>query len=429
MAHVLAILLSLSLFVSLRNEFVEASNGGFSVDLIHRDSPLSPFFNSSDTFYDRVKKAVLRSNSRLERFRQASSSPSSVSPPSISSTVIPNSGEYLMTLSVGTPPVNVKAILDTGSDLIWVQCKPCDQCYPQNDPLFDPSNSTTYRNLSCQSTPCANLEASCGVTNECEYTYQYGDNSFTDGVLASETLTFDSTSGRSVQIPKVSFGCGHHDDGTFDGNGDGLVGLGGGPLSLVSQLGSSIDGKFSYCLVPLTETSATSVLNFGDHAVLSGKGVVSTPLISEEIDTFYGLTLEEITVGNTSVKFPVESGNIIIDSGTTLTILLTSVFEVLESAVKDSVNAQPIDDPNGIFSLCYGTDAEFPSMTYAFTGAELLLAPLNMFVEVAEGVVCFAVLPDDDFSIYGNLAQMNFKVGYDLVEKTVSFVPTDCTKN
>ncbi|KAG4399070.1 hypothetical protein GLYMA_08G166301v4 [Glycine max] len=45
----------------------ESSEGlrGFSIDLIHRDSPLSPFYNPSLTPSERITDAALSSSSRL----------------------------------------------------------------------------------------------------------------------------------------------------------------------------------------------------------------------------------------------------------------------------------------------------------------------------------------------------------------------------
>ncbi|XP_058106242.1 aspartic proteinase CDR1-like [Magnolia sinica] len=427
-----AFIFSVVLFFYLPNKlFVEAGNGGFTVELIHRDSPRSPFYNPSDSLSDRVIQAVHRSNSRIDYFR-ISSKPSSVSPTSVRSEVVPNGGSYLMSLSIGTPPVEMLAIADTGSDLIWTQCNPCDGCYQQEAPLFDPVESSTYRNISCQSNSCQSLpQSSCSVSRSCDYSYSYGDQSFTNGVLASETLTFDSTERSTVKIPKIAFGCGHNNAGTFDSHGAGLVGLGGGPLSLISQLGSSIEGKFSYCLVPLQENTTSSQLNFGDTAVVSGSNVVSTPLISKDPNTFYYLTLEVIEFGEKNVKLPGGNGNIIIDSGTTLTYLETSVYDEFSSALKESINLKPAQDPSQTFDTCYeaGQEASLPDMTFRFTGANLILKPLNTFIQVSEGVVCLALMPMQDFSIFGNIAQQNFKVGYDLVGKKVSFAPTDCTKN
>jgi hypothetical protein len=57
--------------------------------------------------------------------------------------------EYVVTLGFGTPSVPQVLLVDTGSDVTWVQCAPCNstKCYPQKDPLFDPSKSSTYNVL------------------------------------------------------------------------------------------------------------------------------------------------------------------------------------------------------------------------------------------------------------------------------------------
>ena len=52
--------------------------------------------------------------------------------------------EYVMTLYLGTPEKKFVLVMDTGSDLVWVQCQPCIRCYNQTGPLFDPSTSSSY---------------------------------------------------------------------------------------------------------------------------------------------------------------------------------------------------------------------------------------------------------------------------------------------
>ncbi|XP_058106241.1 aspartic proteinase CDR1-like [Magnolia sinica] len=392
-----ALIFSWVLFFLLPNKlFVEAGN----VELIHRDSPRSPFYNPSDSLFDCVIQPAHRSNSRIYYFR-ISSKPSSVSPTSVRSEVVPNGGSYLISLSMGTPPLETLAIADTGSDLLWTQCKPCDGCYNQEAPLFDPIQYSTYRNLSCQSNSCQSLpQSSCSVSRSCEYSYSYGDQFFTNGVLASETLTFDSTE-INRQNSKDSIRMRPQQCWNLQFQWAALVGLEGGPLSLISQLGSLIEGKFSNCLVPLQENTTSSQLKFGDTAVVSGSNVVSTPLVSKYPNTFYYLTLEEIEFGEKNVKIP------------------------------ESINLKPAQDPSQTFDTCYeaGQYASFPDMTFRFAGADLILKPLNTFIQVSEGVICLALMPMQDFSIFGNIAQQNFKVGYDLVGKKVSFAPTDCSKN
>ncbi|EMS59090.1 Aspartic proteinase nepenthesin-2 [Triticum urartu] len=45
----------------------------------------------------------------------------------------------------GKPGVRQTVIIDTSSDITWVQCLPCPvpQCHLQKDPLYDPADSTT----------------------------------------------------------------------------------------------------------------------------------------------------------------------------------------------------------------------------------------------------------------------------------------------
>ncbi|KAA8537231.1 hypothetical protein F0562_029713 [Nyssa sinensis] len=141
--------------------------------------------------------------------------------------------------------------------------------------------SSTYIELPCDSKPCQVLQSSQwdNTKNQYQYSIGYGDGSYTNGVLTTDTFTFDSAGGQAAAFPNSVFGCGYDNGGTFNSRESGLVGLGGGPLSLVSQLATEIDQKFAYCLLPRTVNSA-SKLRFGTDAVLSSQGIVSTPLIS-----------------------------------------------------------------------------------------------------------------------------------------------------
>ncbi|KAL6970661.1 Aspartic endopeptidase [Sarracenia purpurea var. burkii] len=406
---------------------------------MHRDSPQSPFYNPSATKLERMQNAFQRSFSRAARFQRSYKSPALGG---TQSQILSANGEYIMKLSIGTPPVSVLGIADTGSDLIWTQCKPCSGCYWQTSPLFDPMNSSTYRKLSCQSRMCQAVGTStCTDQNVCQYSITYGDQSFSLGDLGVETFTFGSTSSHVVPIPKMVFGCGHNNEGSFDGIAAGVIGLGGGSLSLVNQLG---DSKFSYCLTSFDpDSNVTSKINFGEEAVVSGAGVVSTPIVKKKgpdsTDTFYYLTLESIIVGGNILAYKqssgiesagdVEEGNIIIDSGTTLTLLPSDLYENLKSELKQVINGEPVDDPSGILGLCYNdTNINLPTMMFKFAGAELEVPSTGTFVKDGD-LVCLAMLPSSSVAIFGNLCQMNFLIGYDLRKGEVSFMPTDCSKH
>ncbi|KAK7271365.1 hypothetical protein RJT34_27193 [Clitoria ternatea] len=429
---------------SILGSLVDASKSlnGFTIDLIHRDSPMSPFYNSLVTHSELVKNAAMRSISRSNRIyfsfgQNAPSSSPSFPPSSIETTIVPvpDHGEYLMRFSIGTPPIERLAIFDTASDLTWVQCSPCKSCYPQDTPLFDPTQSSTYINVPCDSQPCTLIpqnQRDCGNARECFYLQQYGEKSMTIGKLGSDSITFGSIGAQGVTFPKSIFGCGMYNNFTFEisSKANGIVGLGAGPLSLVSQLGDQIGHKFSYCMVPYTSTS-TGKLKFG-NTMVQGNGVVSTPLIVKpSLPSFYFLNLEGITVGPKKLQISGPSdGNIVIDSVPILTHLEQSLYTQYVSLVKEAINVEVVEEAPSPFDFCLrdGPNVNFPDFVFHFTGGDLVLNQKNMFMKF-DNLVCMMVLPTSGISVFGNWAQIDFQVEYDLGGKKVSFAPTDCATN
>ncbi|KAK2996817.1 hypothetical protein RJ639_025675 [Escallonia herrerae] len=401
--------------------FLEASGAGFTVDLIHRDSPQSPFHSPSHSRLDRINNAVRRSLISSQ----------------IQAPISANLGSYLMKISIGSPPVTVLGIPDTGSDLTWTQCKPCVQCIDQDTPIFDHLKSGTYKPSVCDSPACKALGPDYFCHRDaCVYTMSYYDSSKSIGELASDSFTFGSTSGQEVTIPNVTFGCGYQNAFASNRTASGIIGLGGGELSIIRQLDEHIQGKFSYCLVhALTDPNVTSKMNFGSNAIVSGRGVTTTPLI---VKGNYYLTLEWVSVGDKIIQYEAinaetgQEGNIIIDSGTTLTSLPPKLYGELESALKEAIGSQgqTAPDPQGVLSLCYknGGALKLPIIKFHFTNSSVDLQPSSTFIDVPGDLLCLAMIPSDGISTFGNLSQMNLLIGYDLVGKTVSFKAADCTK-
>ncbi|XP_058759752.1 aspartic proteinase CDR1-like [Vicia villosa] len=291
--------------------------------------------------------------------------------------------------------------------------------------------------------------ASCSYgRDKCEYTLDYGHGTKTHGDLIMETLTLESTSGSIVSFPKIVIGCGHTNTQGFEYNGksSGIVGLGKGPTSIIKQLGSLTDDKFSYCLIVnefYNISNLSSKLNFGDAAVVSGGKVVSTPMVKifgNQQKDYYYLTLKAFSVGKKRIKYKgfkregtnASTNNIIIDSGTSVSRLPRRVFHKLESTVKKMVKLKPFPDPTDSFSLCYNTTSKkqnFPVITAHFSGADVKLDPKGVFNTILKGIECFVFRPHDDgLGIFGSLGQTNHLIGYDLKKNIVSFKPTDCTK-
>ncbi|XP_038876324.1 aspartic proteinase CDR1-like [Benincasa hispida] len=432
----MASVFSLIIFLISSAAVLAAATGrefGFTVELIHRDSPKSPMYNPSETHYHRLANALRRSISR----NTAAVTDTAVAP------IYNYRGQYLMKISLGTPPFSIIAVADTGSDVIWTQCEPCPNCYEQSAPMFNPSKSTTYKNVPCSSPICsyAGEDSSCSAHSECLYSISYGDRSHSQGDFAVDTVTMGSTSGSPVTFPHMAIGCGHDNAGTFDASVSGIVGLGQGSASLVSQMGPATGGKFSYCLAPIGNSSAeSSKLNFGSNADVSGSEAVSTPIYtSVKYKTFYSLKLEAVSVGENKFDFPIVSsrlggeGNIIIDSGTTLTFLPVDLYNNFATTISDSINLQRTDDPNQFLDYCFATttdDYEAPSVTMHFEGADVPLNRENVFIRISDDIVCLAFKASQDdqemIFIYGNISQNNFLVGYDIKNMVVSFKQADC---
>lgn len=419
-------LLFLVLFVSFLVPLACSTTGGLRVDLRHVDSA------GNFTKVELLQRAARRSHHRMARLiAKATKAASSIKGGQVP--VHSGSGEFLMDLAIGTPADSFSAILDTGSDLIWTQCKPCVQCFQQPTTIFDPSSSSTFSKLPCSSDLCQALPTfSC--SSGCEYLYSYGDSSSTQGALATETFTFGSTS-----VSNIGFGCGDTNQGQGFTQASGLVGLGRGPLSLISQLGL---GKFSYCLTSMDESNK-SPLFFGSLAELSGSGVQSTPLVKNPSQpSFYYLSLKGITVGETLLKMPSSTfalqedgtGGLIIDSGTSITYLEAAGYKLVKNAFVSQVKLPVADSSDEGLDLCFslpsGSSSEsvdVPKLIFHFDGADVDLLPKNYIViDSSTGLLCLTVMGSSGMSIFGNFQQQNMQILYDLEKEMLSFMPTQC---
>ncbi|KAI3448973.1 hypothetical protein Pfo_005638 [Paulownia fortunei] len=436
----LCIILSILSFVFLSTfSLTELNNDGFSTDLIHRDCLISPLHNSTASYWDLVNKALQRSKSRADYFSFrsfASGTPTTE--------VMASHGDFLMKLSIGTPPFEINGIVDTASVLSWTQCAPCDNCFPQKLPIFTPRESSTYKVVPGNSKLCKYLGGRSSILgdNICRYSLYYLDSSYSHGAISSDTVTINSTSGSPISQRNFIFGCGYENLGKFNEEASGVIGLGGGPGSLITQMNSVIGGKFSYCLVSHGHRNPrSSKMHFGSKAVVSGAGVISTGL--HIFRNSYALRFKGISVGKKKLAMTNLSNSsslskilgflnerIIVDSGTILTHLPKKLYYPLEAEVKKEIKLEHADSKE-MLRLCYKTpDGKMrgPIVTVHFVGANVKLYPANTFLKVSENVHCLGFVPHDGVAIFGNLAQINFLVGYDLRRKTVSFKQTDCSK-
>ncbi|CAI0394566.1 unnamed protein product [Linum tenue] len=344
---------------------------------------------------------------------------------------------YYVNFSIGTPPVPQLAVLDTGSNLMWVKCLPCEPCSPLSGKrFFDPATSSTFVPKSCD-LHCKK----CNDMAQCEFRLTYSSAPSAVGILATEQLTFSTSDGGTTVVPNILFGCTRKTrDLPQQSHMTGVMGLGPGPNSLLWRIGTH--PKFSYCIGdaqnPLYPYNR---LELGDGAIMEG---YSTPLVIES--GRYYVDVVRISLGGSTLEIPksafaktpgVDDG-VIVDTGAKMTYLHKDAYDVLEFTVRDWLRGSKWTRVYPEFArgrqICYGGKAReaaemFPLLGIHFAGgAALYMDGLGTFLQHDRDIFCLAFLEADygESSCIGILAQQNYNVGFDLSEKKVYFQRIDC---
>lgn len=460
----------LLLAISTADFFSKSTSEILLLPLTHTQSTSQP----NTTTHHLLKAASTRSAARHRRRSQVS-------------LPLAAGSDYTLSFSVGSAhPLTVSLYMDTGSDLVWFPCSPFECILCEGKPGFTsvpPNISTTATAVDCRSHACASAHSSlsssdlCAVagcpldaieTGDCaafpcpNFYYAYGD-----GSLVARLHRDVLASPPSLVLPNFTFGCSH----TALGEPVGVAGFGRGPLSLPAQLARhspQLGHRFSYCLVSNSFDSVPrarrpSPLILGRSAGGGGDdfaGPAHTPMLSNpKHPYFYCVGLEGISIGKRNIPAPVSlrrvdqhgNGGVVVDSGTTFTMLpsrfFKAVVEELDRVVRASCKrATAVEDRTGL-GPCYYVDAGcaavVPALTLHFGGNSTVVLPTrNYFYQFFYGgdgaiekrkVGCLMVMDGGDEvdlsgpgATLGNYQQQGFEVVYDLERRTVGFVRREC---
>ncbi|PIN13915.1 Aspartyl protease [Handroanthus impetiginosus] len=343
-------------------------------------------------------------------------------------------GNYIVTIGLGTPKKTLSFAFDTASDLTWTQCEPCaGSCYKQQDPIFNPSTSTTYCNVSCKSSECSQLfsatgnKPGCTSSSACIYEILYADQSFSVGFFSGDKLTIARD-----EFPNFLFGCGQDNEGLF-GETAGILALGRHPISLISQTAQKYGKYFSYCL-PSTP-SQTGHLTLGKNGVPCN--VKFTPFDNSQGPSFYFINILSITVGGH--QLPIEqsvfkTSGCIIDSGTVITRLPPAAYATMRIEFRKQMSKYKIAPAFEILDTCYDlsgyTTITIPVISFTFSvNVKVNLAPFGILVAVSATTACLAFAPNwdvSDVAIFGNTQHKTFEVIYDVAGGKLGFGPDAC---
>ncbi|KAJ1259091.1 hypothetical protein BS78_10G126900 [Paspalum vaginatum] len=442
-----------SVCASQISDFPHRNSSGIHLTLHHPQSPCSPAPLPSDLPFSTVlthddarvahlasRLATDNNNHALSRARRptslrnkkaAATAADSLASVPLTPGMSIGVGNYVTQLGLGTPAISYAMVVDTGSSLMWLQCSPCVvSCHRQAGPLYDPSASSTYASVPCSASQCGELQAAtlnpsaCSVSNVCIYQASYGDSSFSVGYLSKDTVSFGST-----RFPNFYYGCGQDNEGLF-GRSAGLIGLARNKLSLLSQLAPALGGdSFSYCL---PTSASTGYLSIGSYS--PGK-YSYTPMASSSLDSsLYFVSLSGMSVAGAPLAVsPSEYSSLptIIDSGTVITRLPTTVYTALSKAVAAAMSGAQRAPAYSILDTCFEGQASqlrVPSVAMAFAGgASLKLATRNVLIDVDDSTTCLAFAPTDSTAIIGNTQQQTFSVVYDVAQSRIGFAAGDCS--
>ncbi|CAN6204815.1 unnamed protein product [Urochloa humidicola] len=427
----------------------EASNTS-ALKVVHRHGPCSPLHSrraapSPAEILHRDRDRSTSIHRKLAAPYAAKTDSNSVRLPARWATESLGTNNYVVTVGLGTPARRFTVEFDTGSDLSWVQCKPCHHCYKQRDPVFDPSKSSTYSAVACGARECrdlGNLRTCSSSTpgDACRFEVAYADGSVAAGELARDTLTLPLPPAESSDaIPGFVFGCGHNNSGLF-GTEDGLIGLGRKSVSLSSQEASwryGYNPGFSYCLPSMS--SGAGYLSLGGAAAAAPPANARfTPMVpSRDLPSLYFVRLVGVMVAGKAVKVPPAS--MLVDSGTQLTSLPDGTFAAVWSAFARLMGRHGYRRAPGLSFLdtCYNftghAAARVPAVALVFAGgATVDLDVSGVLVRLGSDepdVACLGFTSTGDdapVGILGNTQQKTLAVVYDVAKQRIGFGAKGC---
>ncbi|XP_020538206.1 aspartic proteinase 39 isoform X2 [Jatropha curcas] len=360
---------------------------------------------------------------------------------------------YFTKVKLGSPPREFNVQIDTGSDVLWVSCSSCSNC-PQSSGLgvqlnyYDAASSTTALPVPCSHPICTSemqtTATQCSPqSNQCSYSFQYGDGSGTTGYYVSDTFYFDAVLGESLianSSAAIVFGCSTFQSGDLtktDKAVDGIFGFGQGDLSVISQLSSHVitPRVFSHCLKG--QGGGGGILVLGE---ILEPGIVYSPLVPSQ--PHYNLNLLSIAVNGQLLPIDpaafATSNNrgTIVDSGTTLTYLVEEAYDPFVSAITAVVSPSAVPTKykgNQCYLVSTSVSQVFPPVSFNFAGgASMLLKPeeylisLGSYAGAAIWCIGFQKI-QGGITILGDLVLKDKIFVYDIAHQRIGWTNYDCS--
>ncbi|KAK9283623.1 hypothetical protein L1049_011873 [Liquidambar formosana] len=424
--------LFLSLVVQGLDPKCDTPDQGSTLKVLHVYSPCSPFRPPKPLSWEEsVLQMLAEDQARLQFLSSLVAKKSIV--PIASGRQITQSPTYIVRTQIGTPPQTMLMAMDTSNDAAWVPCAGCLGC---SSAVFTSAKSTTFKNLGCQDPQCKQVpNPTCGGS-ACAFNLTYGSSSIAAN-LSQDTFTLAADA-----VPGYTFGC------ILKATGNslppqGLLGLGRGPLSLLSQTQNLYQSTFSYCLPNFRSLNFSGSLRLGP--IGQPKNIKYTPLLKNpRRSSLYYVNMVAIRVGRKIVDIPPSAlafnpttgAGTIIDSGTVFTRLVLPAYTAVRDEFRRRIartSGNAAVSSLGGFDTCYSVPIVAPTIGFMFPGMNVTLPQDNLLIHSTAGsITCLAMAAAPDnvnsvLNVIANMQQQNHRFLFDVPNSRLGVARERCT--
>ncbi|KAG0492378.1 hypothetical protein HPP92_005776 [Vanilla planifolia] len=402
------------------------------IPLLRINSKCTPFSSPSAT--TTILDSVLQLSRRVDPSRLAflSSLAAVTSVPVASGKYILDSPIYLLRSSLGTPPQPLFLALDSASDASFVSVT-----------AYNFSSSSSFQTLPCSSPVCPTFKGQpCSSPSSlCTYNHSYGGGDSFSATLAQDTLRLAID-----DISSFTFGAVNSSAAGPSFPKQGLLGLGRGPFSLLSETQSLYNSVFSYCLPGYSSYYFSGSLRLGPAG--QPARIHSTPLLlNPHRPSLYYVNLTGVSVGRVLVSVPPGSfafdqqtgAGTVVDSGTVITRFVDPAYSAVRDEFRKQVNAPAGYESLGAFDTCFSTTTTDgvvvhpPVVTLHLEGLDLVLPAENALIHSsAKPLACLAMAASPAnvnavVNVIASYQQQNHRVLLDVPRGRVGFARELCS--
>ncbi|XP_010269414.1 PREDICTED: aspartyl protease AED3-like [Nelumbo nucifera] len=401
---------------------------GSTLQIMHIYSPCSPFRPSRQLSWEQtVLDMAAKDEARLQYLSSLVAKRSIV--PIASGRQLLQTPTYIVRAKLGTPAQTLLMAMDTSSDAAWIPCSGCVGC---SSNVFVANLSTTYKTVGCQSPQCKQVPNPTCAGTACSFNLTYGSSTIA-ATVSQDTLTLATD-----PVPDYSFGCLSSVIGS-SAPPQGLLGLGRGPLSLLSQTQDLYQSTFSYCLPSFKSLNFSGSLRLGP--VAQPKRIKTTPLLrNPRRSSLYYVNMIGISVGRKFLDIPPSAlayneatgAGTIFDSGTVFTRLVAPAYTALRDEFRRRIKGANVTSLGG-FDTCYTVPIVAPAITFHFTGMNVTLPLDNMLIHSTAGsITCLAMAAAPDnvnsvLNVIANMQQQNHRLLIDVPNSRLGIARELCT--